>query len=212
MSSPVCILYICLRGNHLKVIGPVIDEQPNVFPNSKAALWISTGRKRHEKPGTSVSIEEFQALAEKRGHAELVIAENLSDAIRQTKAKAVVTVALSLPCSLDEANRIRQDGVKFFGLGYFGEEFMFSTHDGVGITALEPWEVVTTFSQLWVDSLCDVLANEQDRDIVREKVKPIGFTELDQVKHFDKNEIKKNMEFLWTKRLFIFRLIQIFRV
>ena len=197
MSARESVAYYCPRVNWLKLHGPVIAEQARragglapVVIVPVAPLADYAGKNRTIAAGLFLE----QLRAELPAGVEVVCVDSAArflDALGERRARAVVSVGLSLPREIRDGVLApsRARGVRWCSLGYIYEELLQVALDGVGV--LDDWDVPTTFTQTAVDRLGELLREHGVEGGERGAAfRPIGFVECDQVAGFDKAALR----------------------
>ena len=193
------IAYFCPRINHLKMFGPVIAEQrrrslggpPLVFVpgppllglGSKAAAlgaWPRLGEVRAQL-GAGVEVVPVTRAAE------------LLERIGRARVGAVVSVGLRLDPAIVAGVMApsRRAGTLWCALGHVQEELL-DLLLPPGPAVLGPWDLATTLSRDGLDFVTALLRRDGVTDVAPlRRMVPVGFVELDQVREFDRAELRR---------------------
>ena len=190
--------YYCARLNQLKMFGPVIAAQRARRSGLDPLLIVPvppliTYRAKNKRLATGLYLSEVRAqLGDDIRVAEVDSPEAFRRVLQTECVRAVVNEQLDLPDPLFRHTLIpsRRDGVKWCALGYLQQEFLHILRNGLGW--LDHWDIVTTFSGSGVEYLASALKEQGIQDLsALHRIVPIGFVELDQVKHLQPESLRQ---------------------
>ena len=191
--------YVCPRVNHLKLFGPVIAEQrrrglhgpplvfvpgpPLVDLGAKAAALAAWPRRD-------------EVAAQLGGDVEVVpvtTPAGFLDGIQRAGVVAMVAVGLRMNPAIAAGVMVpsRRAGTLWCALGHVQEELL-DLLLPPGPAVLEPWDLATTLSQAGLDFVTGLLRRNGVEDLAPlRKLAAVGFVELDQVRGFDRVELRR---------------------
>lgn len=192
------IAYLCPRINQLKVFGPVIAEQRRRGLAGKPLLLVPgeplvTQRAKNRELASAVRLPEMREQVGREVEIETVTsAAELLTCIRKKGVAAVVNQGLRLPGSLlaEAVIPSRREGILWCSLGYIQEELLHILQAGPSV--LDDWDVATTLSRAGLEFVKELLRGQGARDLAPlSRMAAIGFVELDQVRGFDRTELRR---------------------
>lgn len=196
--GPERIAYYCPRINLLKLYGPVLAEQKRRGNGLRALVVVPvapliTYGAKNRRLAAGLLLSELRAQI--GPDVEIACVESPArflDLLLNQRVRAVVSVGLRLPTAIREEVLVpsRTRTVRWCSLGYIHEELFHVSADG--LSALDDWDVATTFSQAGVDRLGERLAERGVPGAERvSEIRPIGFVEFDQVASFERAALRE---------------------
>jgi hypothetical protein len=192
------IAYFWPRVNHLKVFGPVIAEQLRRGLAGKPLLLVPdeplvAQRAKNRELAAALRIPEIRdQIGAGVEIATVRTAVELLAVMRRNGVAAVVSQGLRLPGSVlaEAVIPSRREGTLWCSLGYVQEELLHILQAGPSI--LNEWDVATTLSRAGLEFVTELLRAGGVRDLAPlARMAPIGFVELDQVRGFDRAELRR---------------------
>ncbi len=181
------ILYYCTRFQFLKLYGPVIAAQQRLFPETKAVIFIHQGQ--DTKKHIVATKENMRCVDWMFTDVDVVESETIDAVISHYEVKALVAVGVGTFLSKEKVKELRKQGIKFCALGHIGDEILHILM--LGSQVMEEWDVITTLSEYWLEVLFSAGKGKVDEQLARKKIKPVGYVELDQIKDFQAESIRK---------------------